>query len=299
MFSECFNQVGSYTFPVLISTLFYDGTIDCGGGTFIVLNKEGWILTAAHIMNTNLQWIEDQTAIREYESKVREINSNTRLTPQKKEKSIKQLKYNPKWIKTFSTWWGAYGVVINNITFDGLKDIATGKIENFDAASFTSYPVFKNPDEPMPRGTSLCKLGFPFHNFTSTYDEVTNNFTFGEGTLPVQSFPIDGIFTRVISDTDKNTGRTVFFLETSTPGLKGQSGGPTFDKRGDIWALQCKTQFLNLGFVPEVVQGKKTIQEHQFINVGLGSPVTEILSFLAEHGVEVQLSANSQEESLT
>lgn len=293
MFSRCLSQVMDYTRPVLISTRFYDGTIQCGGGTFIILNKEGWILTAAHILQANLKKIEDQTEIIEYEDKLREINSNTSFTPPQKKRNAKKLQYNPKWIRNNSYWWGENGYVIDDFVFDRARDIAVGKIANFNSASVSSYPIFKNPNEPMPTGTSLCKLGFPFHNFTSTFDEATQSFILSEGTLPVPFFPLDGIHTRLVNAIEQNSGRTTTFLETSTPGLKGQSGGPTFDNNGNIWALQSQTHFLNLDFAPQVVQGTKITQEHQFINVGWGTSVTEILNFLREQGVDVQLSSNS------
>lgn len=38
------------------------------------------------------------------------------------------------------------------------------------------------------------------------------------------------------------------FIETSTPRLRGQSGGPIFDVNGAIWAIQSQTHHLKLGF---------------------------------------------------
>jgi hypothetical protein len=50
------------------------------------------------------------------------------------------------------------------------------------------------------------------------------------------------------------------WIETSSPGLKGQSGGPLLDERGTIWGVQSNTFSYNLGFSPQVpreIQAKK------------------------------------------
>ena len=92
----------------------------------------------------------------------------------------------------------------------------------------TEYPVLKLPTSGFDRGRSLCRLGFPFVEVTSTYDEANNSFAFANAQLVF--FPNEGIFTRIL-----DAGRTpdgkhpVMFVETSSPGLRGQSGGPIFD----------------------------------------------------------------------
>ena len=61
-------------------------------------------------------------------------------------------------------------------------------------------------------------------------------------------------------------------IETSGPGLRGQSGGPIFDVHGNLWGIQSVTNHLRLGFEPVVkLANGKEVVEHQFINVGIGS----------------------------
>ena len=45
----------------------------------------------------------------------------------------------------------------------------------------------------MPPGRSLCRLGFPFNNTATTFDEVSRTFTLAP---QMTFFPNDGIFTR-------------------------------------------------------------------------------------------------------
>lgn len=60
-------------------------------------------------------------------------------------------------------------------------------------------------------------------------------------------------------------------IETSSPGLKGQSGGPIFDKEGTVFGIQSRTMHFPLGFAPPVQDGTARHKEHQFINVGARS----------------------------
>ncbi len=70
------------------------------------------------------------------------------------------------------------------------------------------------------------------------------------------------------------------YLETSTPGLRGQSGGPIFDVEGRLCAIQVHTVHYPLGFSPVVEQGGRQLEEHQFLNVGVGVHADTILAFL-------------------
>ena len=140
--------------------------------------------------------------------------------------------------------------------------------------------MFRDPTKELPVGTSLCRLGFPFSRITATFDEVTNSFRIAEGVLPMPRFPNDGIHTRIVRKVDAATGREIQFVETSSPGLRGQSGGPIFDVNAHVCALQSSTVHLPLGFSPAIKQGTKEIVEHQFMHVGIGAHVQEIIQFL-------------------
>lgn len=109
-------------------------------------------------------------------------------------------------------------------------DLAIGRLDPFDPDSVPVFPVFKNPFSLRP-GTSLCRLGFPFHEIAATFDEARQRFALAPDALPIPRFPIEGIFTREQIGVHLN-GINVKFVETSSPGLGGQSGGPIFDVNG-------------------------------------------------------------------
>lgn len=97
------------------------------------------------------------------------------------------------------------------------------------------------------------------------------------------------MYTRnAILGVSKNKKYEKKFIETSTPGLRGQSGGPIFDTEGNIWAIQSQTISLPLGFSPKLKKGKKETIEHQFINVGIGVHPDIITQFLDENKVRYE-----------
>lgn len=158
-----------------------------------------------------------------------------------------------------------------------------GQIEKFDPSPLANYPRFRAPGS-IRCGESVCRLGFPFHEITATYDEPTDAFNQAPGSLPIPRFPNEGIITRFL-DSGVDSGIDVRLVETSTACLRGQSGAPIFDRHGAICGMQSKTAHRPLGFSPEVSVDGRTVVEHQFMNAGLGVHAQTMLSFFAEHGV--------------
>ncbi len=81
-------------------------------------------------------------------------------------------------------------------------------------------------------------------------------------------------------------------METSTPGLKGQSGGPIFDKDGNIWAVQSATNSLPLDFSPKVKHNGREVTENQFLNVGIGTHVETVCKTLDHLSISYEKSDN-------
>ena len=143
-------------------------------------------------------------------------------------------------------------------------------------------------------------MGFPFHNIEGvTFDPATEKFNL-PSMPPLAVFPNEGIYTRdqlavhVPPGTPITPGKIpqnaiqVRNIETSSPGLKGQSGGPIFDRNGHVWAIQSRTMSLPLGISCKVKDGGKEIVEHQFMHVGVGPHVAHIREFLDTNGVRYQ-----------
>ena len=274
---------------MIVSKLQFDGRVVSGLGSAIVVNREGWIITAAHILNDMSLFQAHKQEIESYRAECARIEGNLSLPSKAKRKLIGRLSKNPSWITKQAILWGiAPHCRLATYFGDPVADLAIGKLEPFDSALVQQYPVFKDPKEGMHTGTSLCRLGFPFHSINSTYNETLDRFVLAPGVLPVPAFPNDGIFTRTAIGTLPDGSRQVKFVETSSPGLRGQSGGPIFDAQGRIWAIQSQTHSLPLGFEPSVTKGGKEIVEHQFIHLGWGAHVEEIIRILTDHQVKFE-----------
>lgn len=290
MFTNAYNIATKFTKPVIISTRTFDGEVQCGCGAFVLLNNEGWILTVAHILNSFPASQQHKVEIDNYNQAVVKIRNDQSLNEKQKRKKINRITPNKKWITNHSFWWGENEIKIDEFKFFYEGDIAIGQIKNFQPVDGFEYPKFKNPKN-IKIGTSLCKLGYPFYGIKATFDESKNGFVLADGTLPLPFFPLEGMYTRNIhikSETNK-TNFEIKFLETSSPGLKGQSGGPTFDKDGVVYAIQSRTQHFSLDFKPTIERNGKKIEENQFLNVGWGIHPELIAIFLNEHKVKFEM----------
>lgn len=291
MFAAAYAQARYYTLPVIISTRFFDGSVECGCGAFVVLNDEGWIMTVAHIWQSFFAYQQHAKEITDYTAKVQAIEQDHKLDSKHKRKKIAHLNANPKWITNHSFWWGYDGVQIRDVKPLQEGDLVIGRLEPFDQKVISTYPVLKDPALNFNNGTSLCRLGFPLHEIKASFDDDKKTFILAPGSLPLPLFPIEGIFTRNVNAGKSKDGKyDIKLLETSSPGLRGQSGGPIFDAKGTVWALQSRTMHYPLGFSPKVIKNGKEIEENQFINVGWGVHIELIVSFLRDQGIKFQLS---------
>jgi S1-C subfamily serine protease len=288
MFAKACSMAMQFTQPVITSTRCADGSVTSGCAAFVILNNDGWILTAGHVLASWLEFQKHTEERRVYEDEVKAIQADRALTPKAKQKRVKALRHNPKWITNQSFWWGRDSVGVGDFTVDPVADLGVAQLTPFDPSWVKAYPRLKDPSKPMAVGTSLCRLGFPFHDIPSSFDATTGRFILQEGALPVPFFPIEGIYTRNMIW--HQADRIVQFLETSSPGLRGQSGGPIFDVNGTVWALQSRTGHFPLGFSPKLKKGGREVEEHQFLNVGLGSHVQEIARFLSDNNIAFELA---------
>lgn len=281
MFSESYKKATQFTKPLVISVRYFDGSVESSCAAYIVLNKEGWVLTAAHALESYLIYKEQSKKMEEYESAVTEIRSDASLNDKQKRKKISKLSPDKNWVTHHSFWWGNIASGFEEIKFHETADLALIKLSGFAPEEGTSYPKFNNSELQAP-GTSLCKLGFPFHYIPTEFKD--GKFVLQEGAIPIPFFPLDGILTRIVIGREE--GQLPQFIETSTPGLRGQSGGPVFDREGIVWGMQSLTQHFPLGFSPNI---RGTV-EHQFLNVGWAVHSKQIIKFLGDNNVDVDVA---------
>ena len=293
MFSEACAVASRFTLPVVISSRTAKDECRSTIGACIVVNREGWVLTAAHLIDVIQKQSESAQTHRGYRSDVRNMEHDIASdTPYRKARVRTFKRPASNTVTDHSVWWGRDGAQLLDVKLLPASDLALGRLEPFDPGEMVRYPVFKNPAHNYTPGRSLCRLGFPFHEITPHYDNEKKAFVLPPGSVPPPLFPIEGMLTRVLltsmagADSDAQSK----FIETSSPGLLGQSGGPIFDTGGVVWGLQSHVRHYPLGFSPPVPGGAKGQVEHQFLNVGVGIHAEPILGLLEEQGVAHQRS---------
>jgi hypothetical protein len=295
MFAKACAIARNYTLPIIISHRNAKGDCSAGIGTFVVINEEGWFVTAFHVISQIDKLIKGNEDYKGLLLKREKIENDSTLLPHTKKKALNALKIDPNSIDNFSVFMGWTGVGIGVVHAIPDIDLAIGQLTNFDKTKVKDYPHFKDSSKPMEQGTSLCKLGFPFHNIKPTFQEG-KGFELPAGSFPIPIFPIEGIFTRKINiNIPDAPPYPLMFIETSSPGLRGQSGGPTFDITGTIWAIQSQTRHFKLGFGSNnpTNQNNKEAEHlrNQYLNVGWGIHAQTITGFLNEKNIKFQLSA--------
>lgn len=293
MFAAACATAREFTRPVITSFRHESGECGSGIGAFIIINQEGWIVTANHIL-TGIGTLVDSNENYKNILKFRQDTINDiSIKNGEKQRILNTNKVTKELITHIHTWWGGAGGELVDVKFLPEVDLAIGRLTDFDGAQMKVYPQFKDSSKTMDQGTSLCKMGFPFHPITPGFDTATNSFILPAGAVPAPFFPLEGIFTRVIPmPSAAPPPYPLMYLETSSPGLRGQSGGPTFDLHGAVWAIQSATQHMPLGF-GEDQPGNSKKNEHlknQYLHVGLGIHSQTIIGFLGQHNISFQLS---------
>lgn len=294
MFAKACERVYKFTRPLIISTRTVDGTVSSSCGTFIIINPEGWILTAGHLFDSFVKYQQDMKKIKEVE----EINARKASMAVPGAMTLPDIiQLDPKWITNHSFWWGGDGLRITSVYVNREIDIALAKLDGFRPDMVQEYPIFRDPDTMRP-GTSICRTGFPFANIATDFDEGSKSFRIRNGVLPLPFFPNDGIHTRNVlkQNKSKEGNYDMLYVETSTPGLKGQSGGPIFDTNGHIYAMQVQTNHIPLGFHPISEYDGKSIVENQFLNVGIGVHGKLLQQIMRDHHISFKVEGDSSEE---
>ena len=294
MFAKACERVYKFTRPLIISTRTVDGTVASSCGTFIIINPEGWILTAGHLFDSFVKYQQDMKKIKEVE----EINARKASMAVPGAMTLPDtIQLDPKWITNHSFWWGGDGLRITSVYVNREIDIALAKLDGFRPDMVQEYPIFRDPDTMRP-GTSICRTGFPFANIATDFDEGSKSFRIRNGVLPLPFFPNDGIHTRNVlkQNKSKEGNYDMLYVETSTPGLKGQSGGPIFDTNGHIYAMQVQTNHIPLGFHPISEYDGKSIVENQFLNVGIGVHGKLLQQIMRDHHISFKVEGDSSEE---
>jgi hypothetical protein len=293
LFARAYAVAAGFTRPIVISHRTWAGRVEANAATYVILNSDGWFATAAHVFGPHVKFDSDRAEIAAHRAALDALEADPDLSASRRRSQRRLLESGarPDWLTNISYWWGRDGVGFVDVQFDGELDLAIGRLDPFPSDFASSFPTFKNPDVDFDPGTSLCRLGYPFHEIDVSFDAATNAFMIDKKQLA--AFPLEGIFTRTISGGTNTAGSIpILMIETSSPGLRGQSGGPVFDARGRVWGIQSRTKHIALGFNPVVEVSGRKVEEHQFINLGWAVHPRVVIDYARARGVHVEVSAD-------
>ncbi|MBI5506616.1 MAG: trypsin-like peptidase domain-containing protein [Deltaproteobacteria bacterium] len=289
MFVSAIELASGFTRPIHSIARFYGSTsIVPGAATLFFVNPDGWAITCGHVAR---QLLAADHMIAAFEAFKLERSALT--SHKKRGAALRKLEtrygYNVEAVvELYSLFVGCIEGPLNaEVMLHPDLDMALVKFHGFTRLLCTAFPVFASDGTQLKQGRFLCRLGYPFPEFNNyEHDPVSDRIRWtATGRQATPRFPIEGMVTRQLL----NGAGAIVGFELSTPGLRGQSGGPAFDSEGRVWGLQAATAHLDLDFDvdAEVQRGRnrKRITANSFLHVGHCLEVEVIKRFMREKGV--------------
>lgn len=289
MYVDAIERVDQFTKPIHTISRTYGGLLSPGTSTLFFVNEFGVAITCKHVMelivqsdgiNNHYNHFKQEASLIPRDGKYKDGMRALEKKYQLKSESTIQIKN--QFVNSVDH--------IDNIIFHAhpTLDLAIAEFKGFKTKNYSGHATFiKNP-EKVKQGKALCRLGYPFPEFTNfSYNSSTDDIEWTQSGNPNSpKFPLDGIITRFGADASG-----IISIEMSTPGLRGQSGGPLFDADGLIYGMQFMTSHLHLGFDihnMEIMQdGKRnTVSNSPFLHVGHCIHVNRITEFLRQHNIK-------------
>lgn len=289
MFTTAIETVANFTRPIHSILRTYGGKqVIPSSSTLFFVNDQGYAVTCKHVVELLLSSENINQQFTQFKGERAHFVNDGKIKQHMRGLELKY-KYTPD----------SFVEVRNNFLdcIDSMSgftchvhptyDLAILKFNDFNRIMYTGHARFLRDGASIKQGKMLCRLGFPFPEFTNfRYNEGADQIEWTqEGVVQSPRFPLEGMVTRFLGDQSGVIG-----IELSTPGLKGQSGGPLFDQNGVVYGMQFSTKHLHLGFDlvdKEIMVNNraKKVTDYSFIHLGQCIHVDVIKKFLRENNV--------------
>lgn len=246
MFAGAVKEVSSYVRPIFtIARNYGSEEVLRGAAPIFFVNDEGWAVTSKQLARAVVdagKFEQKYSEFRRKRSKILEGGGSASQlaaleeSNRYREGELCQLKVN-------------FIDCIDRMDRIDCKlhpqyDVALIHFSGYEKLGYTGHAVFALTDEALKPGKFLCRIGYPFPEFTNyKYDAERDDIVWATGKSQTPRFPVEGMVTRMIAGSEN----LIIGVEMSTAGFRGLAGGPLFDEQGLIYGMHCGKSPLNLG----------------------------------------------------
>jgi Trypsin-like peptidase domain len=290
MFIDAIEKASQFTRAIHSIIRTYGGKkIMPGAGTLFFVNEDGYAVTCKHVAELLINSEKLNKQYGDFKSERDKLSKGGQIKQKMKGLELKYKYTNESIIQIKNMFVDCVDFMSGFTSHLHPKyDLAILKFNDYKTLRYTGHAVFLKDPSAIKQGELLCRLGFPFPEFSNyKFNEATDDIEWTqEGIISSPRFPFDGMVTRFLADENKLYG-----IELSTPGLRGQSGGPLFNKDGIVYGMQFSTKHLHLGFDlvdKEIISNNqlKKVSDYSFLHLGQCIHVEVIKEFLKEKAVK-------------
>src|SRR6056297_4029187 len=289
MFVEAIQHISQFTRPIQTLIRTYGAkTVRPGLSSLFFINDQGVAVSCKHV--ANLITAANQK-LKQYQSFKEKLAALPRDHTFEKafEGLIKEYRYTENTVVQVKNNFVGCVHPLHQIQVHNHPehDLAILHFKGHNQIQYKGHATFLKDMSELKAGKSLSRASFPFPEYSNyAFDPGKDEMFFQPQTSPnIPIFPLEGMVTRNIASKKGE----IFAIELSTPGLKGQSGGPLFDPKGRIFGMQQSTKHLHLGFDIEnkdilTKHGRRKVNNYAFLHLGQCIRADIIKQFLDKKG---------------